>query len=246
MKQGLLICTLFAGLITPSIADPAKDLASAAEKLAKAKNYTWSSSSAYGEREVRTTTGQIGSGGHTLINFPGRDDTTTTVLIRNGKAAVKTDEGWQVADPQAEGDENRRQRFLARIASRYEAPTKRVGELVKGISDLKVEDGTYSGTLSEAAAKELMTFRRRGRDQNGEERQPPAIAGAAGSVKLMIKDGVVSKYELKLSGKMTFNDQERDISRTSTVEFTKIGETSFDISEEAAGLLAPAHAEASE
>ena len=57
-------------------------------------------------------------------------------------------------------------------------------------------------------------------------------------MKLTVADGVVTKYELTLNGKMTFNDQERDIGRTTKVEFSKVGSTSFDIAEEAAGLLA--------
>ena len=42
----------------------------------------------------------IVSGGHTLINYPIRDS-SIEVLIRNGKAAIKTDDGWQVADAEA-------------------------------------------------------------------------------------------------------------------------------------------------
>jgi hypothetical protein len=58
-------------------------------------------------------------------------------------------------------------------------------------------------------------------------------------VTFTVTDGVLAKYALTLSGKMTFNDQERDISRTSTTSFSEVGSTSFDIAEEAAGLLAP-------
>jgi hypothetical protein len=237
MKQELLICTLVAGLFGVATADPAADLSSAAKKLAAAKSYTWTSSSAFGDREARVTSGKTGSGGHTLITYPMRDS-SIDVLIRNGKAAFEGEDGWQLASAEAEGDENRRLRFLAGMASRYEAPTKRVAELLEGIGDLAVEEGTYRGKLTEDAAKALMTFRGRGRGRGGEQREPPPITGAGGSVMLIVKDGLVTKYELTLKGKMTFNEQERDISRTTTVEFTKVGFTSFDISEEAAGLLA--------
>jgi hypothetical protein len=235
MKQELLICTLVAGLFGVATADPAADLSSAAKKLAAAKSYTWTSSSAFGDREARVTSGKTGNGGHTLITYPMRGS-SIEVLIRDGKAAFKGEDGWQLASAEAEGDENRRLRFLAGMASRYEAPTKRVAELLEGIGDLAVEEGTYSGKLSEDAAKALMTFRGRGR--GGEQREPPPITGAGGSVMLIVKDGLVTKYELTLKGKMTFNEQVRDISRTTTVEFTKVGFTCFDISEEAAGLLA--------
>jgi len=237
MKKQLLICTLFAGFIGAAQAEPAQDLAAAAKKLTAAKNYTWSSSSAWGEREARTTSGKTGSGGHTHLTIPMRDN-SVEVLIRGGKVAFKSDDGWQIASADAEGDENRRFRFLARMAANYEAPTKRLAELIEKAGDLKVEEGTYSATLSEEAAKEMMRFRGRRRGRDGQDRQPPPINGAAGSVKFLVKDGTLTKYELSLSGKMTFNDQERDISRTTTVEFSKVDSTSFDISEEAAGLLA--------
>ena len=59
-------------------------------------------------------------------------------------------------------------------------------------------------------------------------------------MKFVVTNGVLTKYELTLNGKMTFNEQERDIGRKSTVEFSEIGGTSFDIAVEAAGLLASA------
>lgn len=234
MKHELLICTFIASALGTALGDPAEDLAQAAEKLSAAKNYTWTSARAFGDREARTTTGMTGSGGHTQLTIPMREN-SIDVLIRNGKAASKTDAGWKLASSEAEGDENRRYRYLAYIASNYEAPTKRVTELIAGLTDLKVEEGTYSGKLTEEVAKKLMTFRGR----RGGDREAPPIAGAGGSVKFVVKDGVVAKYELSLTGKMTFEEQERDIGRTTTVEFSKLNSTSFDISEEAAGLLAP-------
>jgi hypothetical protein len=234
MKQQVIISIMVAGLFGVATADPAADLAGAAKKLASAKNYSWSSSSAFGDRDARVTSGKTGSGGYTLMTFPMREN-SIDVLMRNGAAAFKGEDGWQIASADAEGDENRRLRFLAGMASRYEAPTKRVSELVEGLGDLAMEEGVYSGTLNEDAAKELMAFRGRGR--RGDQQEPPPITGAAGSVKIYVSDGVVTKYELTLKGNMTFNDQERDISRTTTVEFSKVGSTSFEIAEEAAGLL---------
>ncbi|NIP97741.1 MAG: hypothetical protein GWO24_31625 [Akkermansiaceae bacterium] len=232
MKKPLLICTILGGLLSTTQAEPKDELANAARKLASAKNYTWTSSMAWGDREPRTTTARKGSGGHTHLTIPMRDN-SVEVLVRHGKAAVKTEDAWQLADPEAEGDENRRLRWMGRMASRYEAPTDRITEIINGIAEIKMEEGTYSARLTEDAAKSLMTFRR-GRDGG----EAPAIEGAAGSAKFLIKDGVLAKYELQLSGKMTWNDQERDMNRTTTVEFSKVGSTSFDIPEEAAGLLA--------
>jgi len=234
MKKELLICTVFTALLGVAQADPAEDLANAGKKLAAAKNYTWASSSKWGDREARVTTGKTGSGGHTHLTIP-MGDNSLEVLVRNGHVAFKGEAGWQLASAEAEGEENRRLRFLGRMAANYESPAKRVEEVIAGIQELKAEEGAYRGRLSEETAKNLMSWR--GRGGGGEA---PAIAGAAGSVVLHVADGMVTKYELTLSGKMTFNDQERDISRTTTIEFSEVGSTSFDIPEEAAGLLAQA------
>lgn len=240
MKIQLLACTIFTGFLASTAADPAAEVKSALEKLSSAKNFTWTYASSWGDREARTTTGKRGSGGHSLLSLPGRDDSTVDMVVRSGKAALKTDDGWKLADPEAEGDENRRLRWMGRMATRYENPLTRINEIVAGLGELKAEDGAFAGTLTEKAAKEMMSFRRGRRGQGGEEREPPAIQGASGKVSFTVKDGVLAGYQLTLSGKVAFNDQERDISRKYKVEFTKVGSTSFDIAEEAAGILAAA------
>ncbi|MCH1928225.1 hypothetical protein L6232_25865, partial [Shewanella sp. C31] len=61
---------------------------------------------------------------------------------------------------------------------------------------------------------------------------------AGGTVTFTITDGVLTGYETTLTGKMTFNGEERDVNRTTKVSFTGVGSTTFDIPEAAAGLLA--------
>lgn len=233
MKEKVIICTLSFGLASFVVADPAEELAEAAKKLASAKSYTWSSATVFGDREPRVTSGMTGAGGHTKLAIPMRDD-SIEVVMRGESAVFKTDEGWRLASADAEGDENRRLRFLGRMLSNYEAPTARVSELVEAAEGLKAEEGAYVATLREETAKDMMSWRRRGGGDG------PAISGASGSVKFSVKDGMVTKCELTLNGKVTFNDRERDISRTTTMVFREIGSTSFDIAEEAAGLLAGA------
>ena len=61
----------------------------------------------------------------------------------------------------------------------------------------------------------------------------PEITNAKGSVKLWVKEGLISKYEIKVSGKMNFNGEDRDLDRTTTVEVKDVGTTKITIPEEA-------------
>ena len=77
-----------------------------------------------------------------------------------------------------------------------------------------------------AEAIQVQHFRRGG----GEG---PAISGAKGSAKFWVKDGALTKYEFKVSGKMDFNGNEIDLDRTTTVEIKDVGTTKLDVPEDA-------------
>ena len=61
----------------------------------------------------------------------------------------------------------------------------------------------------------------------------PEPKNAKGSVKFWIKDGALTKYELKLSGTVNFNGDDRDIERTTTVEIKDVGATKFEVPDDA-------------
>jgi hypothetical protein len=50
-------------------------------------------------------------------------------------------------------------------------------------------------------------------------------------VKFWVKDGVLSKYEIKVKGTVSFNGNDRDIDRTTTVEIKDIGATKIQVPE---------------
>jgi len=52
-------------------------------------------------------------------------------------------------------------------------------------------------------------------------------------VKFWAKEGVLSKYEFKLQGKMSFNGNDTDVDRTTTVEIKDVGTTKVTVPEEA-------------
>lgn len=222
---------------TPApVANHAADLTAAAEKLAAATSYGWSQTTSFGGNfGDRTTTGKKGSGGFLLITMPGRDQ-EFQVLSRKGKVALQRDGAWAVPDPAAEGEGPGR--WTARMVQNLREPAVEVKELVAKVADVKNESGSFRATLPEAAAKELMSFRGFGRRGGGGGGTPPEVTGAAGSVTFTVADGVLTGYEMTLTGRMNFNGQDRDLTRTTKVQFTGVGSTTFDIPESAAGLLA--------
>ena len=216
---------------TPA-ADPAADLTAAAEKLAAATSYAWSQTTSFGGNfGDRTTTGKKGSGGFLLVTMPGRDQ-EFQVLSRKGNAAMQRDGAWVGPNPDAEGQGPGRW-----MGQNIGEPAVEANELVAKVAELKNESGTFTGKLSEEAAKELMSFRGFGR-RGGGGGNPPEITGAGGTVTFTVADGVLTGYQTTLTGRMNFNGEDRDVTRTTKVEFTGVGSTSFDIPEAAAGLLA--------
>jgi hypothetical protein len=227
----------------PPAANPAADLTAAAEKLAAATSYAWTQTTSFGGNfGDRTTSGKKGSGGYLLVTMPGRDQ-EFQVLSRKGKAAMQRDGGWVVPNADAEGQGPGR--WVARMVQNLREPVADAKDLTTKAKDVKLEGGSYKGTLDEAAAKELMSFRGFGRRGGGGGQGggggndgPPEVTGASGSVTFTVTDGVLTGYELTLTGRMNFNGEDRDVNRTTKVAFTGVGSTTFDIPEAAAGLLA--------
>ena len=48
-----------------------------------------------------------------------------------------------------------------------------------------------------------------------------------------MKEGQLAKYELKVKGTVSFNGNDRDVDRTSTIEIKNIGSTKVEMPDEA-------------
>jgi hypothetical protein len=82
--------------------------------------------------------------------------------------------------------------------------------------------------LTEAGAKAMLAFRPpRGGDEG------PTVSDAKGSVKFWVKDGQLAKYQYHVQGKVSFNGNDRDIDRTTTVEIKDVGTTKIQVSDDA-------------
>lgn len=232
---------------------PAEEVAAAAKKLGESANYSWTTTTEVPESarfRPGATEGKTEKDGCVMLKVAMGERTSESV-IKAGKVVVKTEEGWktgeelQAARPAGGGGggggEGRGRGpgggFAARMAQNFKAPAAEVEALAKGVKELKKEGDVISGDLSDEAVKERLTFggRRGGRGGNeggGDRPAPPEPQGAKGAVKIWLKEGAVTKYEVTLDGKMTFGENEIDLHRTVTTEIKDVGTTKLEVPDE--------------
>jgi len=238
MKRQLVIgvVTLLAGSLFA--ADAKDDVKNAAKKLAGAGGYAWKSTvemagggGGGGGMRAGPTEGKIGKDGMAMLTMT-RGENTTEAVVMGTKGAIKTDEGWQSLAEAAEGGggggQPGRGGFMARRLQTFKAPAAEAEDLAGKTKDLKKADDAYAGELTEEAVKALMTF---GPGRGGGA--GPEVSNAKGSAKFWIKDGVLSKYEYRVQGTVSFGGNDRDIDRTTKVEIKDVGTVKVEVPEDA-------------
>lgn len=226
--KSLLICSTTLLAAASLMATDKDDVTTAAQKLAAADNYSWTTTMAGGQNTPAPSHGKTQKDGLVWQDFTMRDN-TVEAFVMSGKGAIKTQDGWQSLDDAAKDDGGggpNFRRFLVMRLRSFKAPAAQAEELAGQTKDLAKADDVYAGSLTEEGAKSLLTFGRRGA-------QAPTVSNAKGSVKFWIKDGVLTKYQTKVSGTVTFNGNDRDIDRTTTVEIKDIGTTKITVPDDA-------------
>jgi len=215
-------------LITPALfaadASPKETVLAAAAKLAAAPNYGWKAVVTVPESarfRPGPTEGKTEKDGFTHVTWQFGDNTSEAVIKGEKAALTNRDGDWQSVSEleNAEGPG----RFLAMRARGTKPPAATIPDLVKGVAELTMKDDAYVGDLSAESVREQFRF--------GEPKDPK------GSVKFWIKDGMLAKYEVKLSAMMEFNGEEFDASRTTTTEIKDVGKTKVEVSAAAADKL---------
>jgi len=234
MKRNLplSIAILLAGSLVAVNAAPKDDVTSAAKKLADNGNYSWKSTIAVpeggqGGRNRGPTEGKTTKAGITQLKMTAGENTTEAYLKGDKAVVSNPDGGWQTLDELANSEG--RGRFMAGTLRNFKVPAAQAAELAGGATEVKKEGDAYTSDLSEENAKALLTFRG-GRGGGGGE--APTVSDAKGSVKFWVTDGTLSKYELKVTGKVSFNGNDRDMDRTTTVELKDVGTTKVEVPED--------------
>jgi hypothetical protein len=205
------------------------EIKAAAEKLGK--NYSWRTTVAVpggggGRFRPGPTEGKSDDG--TVMLSMTRGDNTMEAVMKGDKTVVKVEGEWRTLDDLAKDDQGPG-RFIGFILRGFKAPATDAPDIAGKTKDLKKEGDVYSGELTDEGAKNLLMFR----GGRGGQGNAPMPSKASGSVKFWVKDGKLSKYEYKVSGTVTFNGEDRDIDRTTTVEIKDIGSTKIEVPEDA-------------
>jgi len=230
MRRHILFGTLalLAGSLFTANSAPKDDLSAAAKKLADKDNYAWkqkAENAGGGGFGGLTSEGKIEKDGYLWFSMTMRDNTIEAVK-KGDKGAIKTADGWQSLSEASSGDPGPAT-FIARRLQNFKAPAAQAEELAGKVKELKQDGDVYSGELTEEGAKSLLLFGGRA-GGNG-----PEVSGAKGSVKFWVKDGLLAKYETKVQGKVSFNGNDRDVDRTTTVEIKDIGSTKVQVPDDA-------------
>lgn len=217
-------------------ASPIDDVKNAAKALANETNYAWEATVEVPEDspfKPGPTEGKTEKDGYTSLSFNFGDNTTAAV-IKGTNGAVQTDDGWKsfsdAMKDSGDGGFNPTM-FIASMVQSYQVPAVEIASLADDTKELQPADDSISGDLTDVGAKKLLSFRGR---RNGAN---PTVTDPKGSVKFWIKDGRLVKYQYHVQGTVTFNDNDRHIDRTTTVEIKDVNATKVDVSDDAKKVL---------
>ena len=237
---GIMLNKIFAcALVVTSVAvasagaDVKEDVLAATKKLAGSENYSWTTSSENAQGVMPGGgEGKTQRDGLTMLKLGARTGTMTTIFFKDGKGAYQSADGtWHATGADAgAGVESGDGRMITSMVASYQPPATQAQNLAQQAQDLhkSEDDGSFAGTLSTDDAKALVQ-RRVVRGAGG----PVEVQDAKAAVKFWAKDGVLSKFQIHMEGKLNANGQERPIDRTTTVEIKDVGTTSIDLPEEA-------------
>jgi hypothetical protein len=239
MKRNILsgMMALLAGSLLAADAGPKDEVKKAAAALGNEANYTWHATvevPADSQFKPGPTDGKTEKSGYTTLTFSFGDNTTEGVK-KGTNGAVKADDGWKSLDEAMKDDGNggfNPTLFLARVVQNYRLPAVEAASLADAAKELKTDTNSISGDLTEAGAKEWLTFRR-GRSAGG----GPAVTNPKGAVKFWIKDGKLAKYQYHVEGTVSFNGNDVEVVRTTTVEIKDVNSTKITVPDDAKKIL---------
>lgn len=207
---------------------PKEDITSAAKALVEKANYSWRMTTVVPESgpfRPGPWDGKIEKDGLTHVTLSFGENTSQFVLKGDKAAASSPDGNWQSLTEMENGEGPGR--FFGMLIRNFKAPAAQAAQLASYAKELKKDGELYSSDLTEEGAKVLLTWR----PQSGGD--GPKVSGAQGSVKFWLKDGALTKYEFKLKGTVSFNGNDFENDRTTTVEIKDVGTTKMNIPEEA-------------
>jgi len=213
---------------------PEEAVANATQRLKDNPNYSWtiSTKEADGsEGKLGTIKGKAEKDGVTCLNFTVGGIIPVEVCMKGEKGAAKAMAGWQTFDEIAQTGGT--PAAIVRYMRSYQSPAAEFVGLAAKVKGLTGADGAITGELQEEAVIEQLLVGSRKR----EGQEPPKTTDAKGSVKFWLKKGALTRYEIKVQGKVTAGDRQSDINRTTTVEIRDVGSTKLEVPADAKAKL---------
>ena len=229
MKNALLLsaAAMLAFSLNAADPNPKEIITGAAKALGEKANYSWVMTTVVPEGspfKPGPWEGQVEKGGCTVVSFSFGENKSQFV-VKGDKAAMNGQDGWQSLS-EMENSEGPG-RFFSMIIRNFKVPAAQAVQIAELTKELKKEGDVFASDLTEDGVKTLLSWRA---PAGGEG---PKITGAKGSAKFWIKEGALIKYEFKLKGTMTFNDNNFDQDRTTLVEIKDVEKTKVVVPEEA-------------
>jgi len=229
MKKSILsgLAVLMTGSLLAADLTPKEIVTAAAKKLGAQTNYAWTATAVVPDDapfKPGPTQGKAGKDGLATINLRFFDNQIQVVLKGTNAAATSEDGSWKTLAEldQAEGPG----RFMGGLVRAMKRPADEAAALASFANELKLEGDASASDLTEQGAKTLQTFKMPGGESS-------VVNDAKGSAKFWIKDGMLTKYEFKLKGKLKFGDNEFPNDRTTTVEIKDVNNTKVEVPEAA-------------
>lgn len=229
MKK-ILISTvaLMAGSLLAAYAAPKDDVTSAAQKLAAGSNYTWHATvtvPASSRFKPGPTDGKV-DGSVTDVKMSFRDNHTEIIMDGTNTVVMDPEDGsWsKLSDMDTEGPG----RFMQMMVQNFKTPAQQAIEMAGDAQSLQQSGNSYTGPLTEDAAKQLLTFRR---GNNA------TVSNPTGTVTFWVDGGQLTKFEYSVKGTVTYNGNDRQADRDVTVAISDVGTTKIDVPADAKKLL---------
>jgi hypothetical protein len=128
--------------------------------------------------------------------------------------------------------------MLMFMVQNVRTPATMSKDLVSKLDNIQKTDDGFSADLTPDAAKEQLTFRRRRPTTNPDANAPQIdVQNPKGAIKFSIKDGSLSKIEIHVTGTVSFNGNDNDVDRTTTIEIKDVGTTKIDLPADAKAKL---------
>jgi hypothetical protein len=219
----LVIGTILCLTGTALAADPVEVVSDAAKKLADTANYTWRANT-YDAADAITVIqdGQTERDGDTLIKL-NTGGSYVQVALRGDSAVMNVGDGWQRSDEVAD-------RQATRFMSAVMSPALVAAQIASRLDDLKPEGNEFVVQISGGEVNELM---RPLYSLNAIRSRSVNETGAKATVKFWITDGLLTKFQIHVTGTISRGGTNTVVDRTVTVDFRDIGSTRVSLPDQA-------------